>query len=113
VKLAKDPTFVRVTQRFVGKGEERHAVKVESRVRPWWRTAPDGSIVMSIKLGSTALEIEKGKAGIACPSLDELPELVHTLARAIAGGELDQAIATLVRVKLEKKQPATKQKKAA
>jgi hypothetical protein len=39
------------------------------------------------------IEFEKGKAGIAVASLDELPALIDTLITAVRNGELDEQLA--------------------
>jgi hypothetical protein len=41
-KLFADPSFVRVTKRFKGKGEERKQVEIVQRVTAWWRETADG-----------------------------------------------------------------------
>jgi hypothetical protein len=48
---------------------------------------------MSIKFGAKAIEFEKGKAGIAVPSKEKLPEVIDTLISAVRAGELDDHFA--------------------
>jgi len=35
-QLLLDPSYVRVTQRWTGKGDERRQVERKQPVRPWW-----------------------------------------------------------------------------
>jgi hypothetical protein len=62
-------------------------------VSPWWKELPDGSVIMTLRVGFSAVEIEKGKAGIAVPSRDRVPDVIETLVAAVRVGELDQVIA--------------------
>ena len=103
-KLAADPNYVRVTRRWTGKGDARHQVEKTQRVSPWWKELPDGSLVMTLRVGFSAVEIEKGKAGIAVPSRDKVPEVIETLVAAARAGELDQVIAAQAQAKSTKKQ---------
>jgi hypothetical protein len=36
--LIQNPSYVRVVQRWTGKGDERRQVEKKQPVRPWWRT---------------------------------------------------------------------------
>src|SRR5437016_223974 len=90
--LAKDPNFVRVTQRFTGKGEERHAVRVESRIRPWFRADAAGGFAMAVYVGPRPLELAQGKAAVAVSSRDELPKVIETLIEATRAGELGKVL---------------------
>ena len=67
-QLASDPAYIRVTRRWTGKGDARRQVEKTQRVSPWWKELPDGSVIMTLRVGFSAVEIEKGKAGIAVPS---------------------------------------------
>jgi hypothetical protein len=41
------------------------------RILPWWRTAPNGSLVFFVRLGAKPIEFDKGKSGIAVPSAEK------------------------------------------
>ena len=45
--LLVDASYVRKSQRWTGKGDERRQVEKQQRVRPWWRTDASGGVVMS------------------------------------------------------------------
>jgi hypothetical protein len=91
-QLLQDPSYVRVTQRWTGKGDERRQVERRQPVHPWWRQ--DGSgVVFSVRYGFRPLEFEKGKSGIAAASIEKLPGVIDTLVAAVGDGELDEAIA--------------------
>src|SRR5262245_2065405 len=51
-QLLQDPSYVRVVQRWTGKGDERRQVEKKQRVRPWWRADAGGKIVMCIYHGT-------------------------------------------------------------
>jgi hypothetical protein len=91
-QLLQDPSYVRVIQRWTGKGEERRQVEKKQHVRPWWRADSGGKIVMCVYHGTKPVEFEKGKAAIAVPSRDKLPALIDALISAAKAGELDDLV---------------------
>ncbi len=105
-RLLADPKYVRVVQRWTGKGEARRPVEKQQRVKAWWRPDTAGHLVMALYHGTRAIEFERGKAGIAVPSRDKLPALLDQLIAAAQAGELDEVLARSVK-------PIGKAKKAA
>jgi hypothetical protein len=92
-KLFVDPSFVRVTGRFRGKGEDRKLVEITQRVSAWWRETANGGVVMSLKRGFQPIALdESGKTGIAVASRDQFPALIDELRKAVLAGELDHAL---------------------
>ena len=59
-------------------------------VKPWWKTSPDGQIILTIKHGMRKVEFQKGKSGILVSSMDELPALLQSLIDATIAGDLDR-----------------------
>lgn len=92
-QLFQNPAYVRVVQRWTGKGDERRQVEKQQRVRPWWRVDDAGNVVMSVYYGTKPIEFERGKAGIAVASKDKLPALLDALIGAAKAGELDGLMA--------------------
>jgi len=91
-QLLQNPSYVRVVQRWTGKGDERRQVEKRQSVRPWWRTDSAGNVVLCVYYGTKPVEFEKGKAAIAVPSRDKLPSLIDALISATKAGELDEVI---------------------
>ena len=46
--LLQNPAYVRVVQRWTGKGDERRQVEKQQRVKAWWRLDTAGNVVMSV-----------------------------------------------------------------
>ncbi len=92
-RLSADPKYVRVVQRWTGKGDERRQVEKHQRVKPWWRADSAGHVVLAVYHGARPIEFEKGKAGIAVQSRDKLPALIDQLIGAAQAGELDELLA--------------------
>lgn len=91
-----DEQHARVKQRWVKVDGERRLSERRVPVRPWWRQQRDGSVVFTLKIGVSRVELDKGKAGILVPSEAELPQLIEGLVAAVGRGELDaqlQAVA--------------------
>ena len=103
--LLKDPSHVRITQKWTGKGETRKQVEKRQRVLPWWRLDQNGSYVFAIRSGGRAVEFDKGKAGIAVQSLEKLPAVIDTLLAAVRGGELDEQLAKISKERTVPKPP--------
>jgi plasmid stabilization system protein ParE len=93
--LIADPSYVRKTQRWTGKGDDRRQVEKQQRVRPWWRADATGALVLSVFHGTRPIEFEKGKGGIAVASRDKLPALFDSLIGAVRAGELDELLTRL------------------
>ena len=92
-RLLAEPSYVRVIQRWTGKGDQRRQVERQQRVRPWWRNDGAGHVVMAVYHGARPIEFEKGKAGIAVQTKDKLPALIDQLIAAVQAGELDELLA--------------------
>src|SRR5262249_33278538 len=96
-QLLQDPSYVRVSQRWTGKGDERRQIEKKQSVRPWWRADPAGKLVMCIYHGTKPIEVEKCKAASPLPSGDTLPALIDALIAAAKAGELDEVMTRAVK----------------
>ena len=92
-QLLADPSHVRTVKRWVKINGQKSLIEKQSRVYPWWRSGPNGSVVFFIRLGGKPIEFEKGKAGIAVPAADKLPDVIDAVMAAVRNGELDDALA--------------------
>jgi hypothetical protein len=91
-KLLADPSYVRTAKRWAKINGEKSLVEKQQRIYPWWRMGPNGPVFF-IRVGGRTVEIEKGKAGIAAGSLEQLPTIIDTVIAAVASGELDAVLA--------------------
>src|SRR3974377_330090 len=82
-RLLQDPSYTRTVKIWIGKDGERQQVEKKQRVSPWWRILPNGSAVLTIRVAQKPIEFEKGKAGIAVPSVDKIYRHVECLYTAI------------------------------
>lgn len=106
-QLLSDPNYVRVVKKWATVNGQKQLVEKQRRVHPWWRTAPNGSLVFFVRLGGKPMEFDKGKSGIAVASAEKLPGVIDTLIAAVRNGELDQLLGQVV------KRPPVQKKKAA
>ncbi|MCP3654580.1 DUF6641 family protein [Herbaspirillum sp.] len=67
----------------------RSTVESQKRIRPWWWTADNGKICITVKYGAKAIELAKGKSAIEVGSLEELVPTLETLKAVVSAGELD------------------------
>ena len=93
-RLLADPNFTRTIRTSVKTENGRTQIEKSQRVVPWWRMTPTGSYVFFVRTGLKPIEFEKGKAGIAVPTIDKLPAVIDMLIAAVRGGELDEQLAT-------------------
>jgi hypothetical protein len=84
------PTRLR-SYRNVDTGERR-AMEVPKRVKEWYWTAENGKINLSIRYGSTIIELAKERNAIEVRNLEELLEALSAIKQATFNGELDDAI---------------------
>jgi hypothetical protein len=106
--LVEDPNHVRVTKKFRGKGDERHQVTQEQRVRPWFKEVAGGYALVVLAHGKP-IEWSAGKNAILCKGKDELPAAIDSLVTAIRAGEVDRHLVKAP----EAEAKAPKSKKAA
>jgi hypothetical protein len=83
-KLIENPDYVRVTQRYSGKGADRKATEKKTVVRPWWVQMMNGVALR--------LRFVSGRQGVVVGSMTELPAAIDELIEQIKAGELDQMI---------------------
>lgn len=90
-QLALDPNFVPYVSKWVrNEAGTKELVKLQKRVRPWWREDVLGTIGLTVRYGSKAIEFEKGKTAIAVPNKDQLIATIDTVISAVRAGELDE-----------------------
>lgn len=85
----------------------KHKVEGDKRLKRWWATSADGSLVLAVRWGSKLIEFERGKPGIVATDLQALVQIVERLIKATEAGELDGMIASI------NKQRAASRKRAA
>ncbi len=105
-RLLQGPGYTRTVKVWTNKDGERQQAEKKQRVLPWWRVFPNGSVVLTVRVAQKPIEFEKGKAGIAVPSVEKLPSVIDTLITAIRNGELDEQLAQASKVFPTKKKNA-------
>ena len=98
IAMAKAQTegvvFAATRQKYVQDEQtgERKAVQVSKRAKPWWFTAADGKIAMTVRYGARVIEIAKGKNAVQVSDMAELVATLEIIADAVQEGELDAQI---------------------
>jgi hypothetical protein len=70
----------------------RRQVETNKRVKPWWFTADNGKLAVSVRYGTKLLELAKGKWAVEVGAEKELVPVLEVLKAAVLDGELDTAI---------------------
>jgi hypothetical protein len=93
IKLAQDSTYrpTKLIWHMDGEGKE-HTKAVSKRIKRWWREKSDGTVLLTVRYGSRALELAKGKNAIVVHSTAELPKVLENLKLAVERGELDKIL---------------------
>ena len=92
-QLAGNPSLTVLVRRFTKDSEGvKQIVDRPKRVKPWWKADGSGNLVLVMRSGLKAIELEKGKAGILVGAPDRLDGVLVTLIAAVKAGELDGAL---------------------
>ena len=70
----------------------RKQIEVPKRIRPWWYVATNGKVCISIKYGTSVLELAKGKPSVEVENPSDLIKALETIKHAVEAGELDGQI---------------------
>ena len=63
--------------------------EVPKRIKRWWITNLDGTAQLTIRYGSKALELAKGKSAIECADAGQIAPTLMKVKEAAISGELD------------------------
>lgn len=75
----------------------RKQVEASKRVKPWWFTADNGKLALSVRFGPKVLELAKGKYAVEVGGKAELVNVLEVVRTAVENGELDAAIENAAR----------------
>ena len=93
IRYVTDSSYQPTKQTWHKDAEGREQrVTVPKRVRRWWTVRNDGTVLLTVRYGSKALELAKGKNAIVVNSVNELPTVLKRLAEAVDKGELDKLL---------------------
>ena len=70
----------------------RKQVETNKRVKPWWFTADNGKLALSVRFGPKVLELAKGKYAVEVADKSEIVNVLEVVRTAVENGELDGAI---------------------
>lgn len=106
IKLSLDSNYrpTKLIWHMDGEGKE-HTKAVPKRIKRWWVEKVDGTVLLSVRYGSKALELAKGKNAILVHSTAELPKVLENLKLAVEKGELDMILAEQTGLARELKKP--------
>ena len=72
----------------------RTQMETQVRVKNWWYTADNGKLALSVRYGTSILELAKNKYAIEVGTERDLVAVLETVRTATLNGELDNAMAT-------------------
>lgn len=68
-------------------------VEVQKSVKPWWFTASDNKVALTVRYGNRAIEFAKGKNAIEIADAKSLISTLEKLTQAVLDGQLDEQLA--------------------
>lgn len=68
-------------------------VEVHKSVKPWWFTASDNKVALTVRYGNRAIEFTKGKNAIEIADAKSLISTLEKLTQAVLDGQLDEQLA--------------------
>lgn len=92
----------------------RKRIERPKRMKPWWFTADDGNLCLSVFYGSKRIELAPGKTSIATKNMADLLTALEILKSETEAGNLDGAIelaSGALRSQFDLKGRATKDRK--
>jgi hypothetical protein len=90
-RLAQDANFVVTVSKWLrDEAGSKELVRLQKRLRPWWREDVLATVGLTVRYGAKAIEFEKGKTAIVVPSKDQLIATLDTVIAGVRAGELDE-----------------------
>lgn len=81
-------------------------IEVDKRLKRWWSQNATGGYVVAVKWGSKAMELDKGKDGIAVKDMPSIVVLLEKLIKAAEAGEFDALISKTNELRLASRKKA-------
>ena len=75
---------------------EPERVQRPVRLKQWWFKDSAGRVLFAVRYGAKHIELAKDKAAIEVGTIDKLPAVIRTVIKAVAEGELDGQLATII-----------------
>ena len=103
ILLAADPNY-RPTKVVWNLGEDgvERMFERPKRIKRWWIETVTGRLLLTVRYGSTPLELAKGKNAIELAGKEALEVTLRNLKLAVLGGEFDKILVSQVMQKSKK-----------
>lgn len=97
ILLAADPNY-RPTKVVWNLGEDgvERMFERPKRIKRWWIETVTGRLLLTVRYGSTPLELAKGKNAIELAGKEALEVTLRNLKLAVLGGEFDKILVSQV-----------------
>jgi len=66
------------------------------RLKQWWFKDAAGTVLFAVRYGAKQIELSKGMSAVEVGTIDKLPAVIRTVISAVAAGELDAQLATII-----------------
>ena len=94
ILLASDNSYTPTKHVTVTDAEgNARVIDKPKRVKRWWSVQTDGKVLLTVRYGARAIGFQKGKDAIEVESVTQVTEMLQTVRKAVAEGELDELLA--------------------
>ena len=69
------------------------------RLKQWWYKSTSGSVLLTVRYGAKPIAISNGMTAIEVSKLEQLPETIQTVIKAVDDGELDNELAAITKAR--------------
>ena len=69
------------------------------RIKQWWYKSASGSVLLTVRYGAKPIAISNGMTAIEIGKLEQLPETIQTVIKAVDDGELDSELAAIAKAR--------------
>ena len=74
---------------------EFHETQRPKKIKPWWWSAEDGKMYLTVRYGARPLELAKGCNAVETDGIDGVIKTLEVIKIAVQSGELDDQIERL------------------
>ena len=92
IRVATDASYQPTVVKWIKTDEGDKKVEQPKRLKRWWHTNSEGKTILTIRYGTKALELQKGKCAVELATEDELANTLELVKAAVLNGELDAQI---------------------
>ena len=69
------------------------------RIKQWWYKSASGAVLLTVRYGAKPIAISNGMAAIEVGKLEQLPDVIQTVIKAVDDGALDSELTAIAKAR--------------